>query len=119
MARAVGATLIEVLIALVVLVIGGLALLRGVAGAARAVGAGRGSSHAASVAQLRFETLREQLRAGAPACLTPASGSLAHPDGVSERWSVTAAGSAFRVVVEVRRPGSTTADSIEGRLACL
>jgi prepilin-type N-terminal cleavage/methylation domain-containing protein len=84
-----GFTLLEVLIALIVITIGLLGLAGTLGPVSRLAGEGRARGRAALALASRADLLRAQLLAGAPACAPPGSGSRQHPDGVIEVWSTT------------------------------
>jgi prepilin-type N-terminal cleavage/methylation domain-containing protein len=89
-----GLTLIEVLIAIVVLGVGILALTGGSSMVTRMIGHGKVETRAAQVASRRMEVLRLAAAASSPRCTAAAfsSGGPAIHDGVSESWVVPAAG---------------------------
>lgn len=82
-----GFTILEVLVALIVVTVGLLGLLGTLGPIARLAGQGRTQGRAAQVLASRADLLRALVEAGAPACLTPGSGSRRHPDGTLESWS--------------------------------
>ena len=89
-----GLTLIEVLIAIVVLGVGIIALAGGSAMATRMIGRGKVETRAALVASRRVEALRLAAGSRPPRCTAPefASGGPSIHDGVSESWVVPATG---------------------------
>jgi prepilin-type N-terminal cleavage/methylation domain-containing protein len=88
-----GLTLIEVLVAIVVLGIGIVALAGGSSMVTRMIGRGKVETHAAQVASRRMEALR-LAAASSPRCTAAAfsSGGPAIHDGVTESWVVPATG---------------------------
>jgi prepilin-type N-terminal cleavage/methylation domain-containing protein len=90
----VGLTLIEVLIAIVVLGVGILALTGGSSMVTRMIGRGKIETRAAQVASRRMEVLRLAAAASSPRCTAAAfsSGGPAIHNGVSESWVVPPAG---------------------------
>ena len=84
-----GFTLIEVMIAVVVLAIGVMALLGSSAMVTRMIGAGRHSTQTVEVATRRLENLRRIAHATTPACTDGnfASGTATGP-GYTEAWFV-------------------------------
>jgi prepilin-type N-terminal cleavage/methylation domain-containing protein len=98
-----GLTLIEVLIAVVVLGIGIVALAGGSAMATRMIGRGKIETRAALVASRRVESLRLAAASSTPRCtstLFAGGGPVIH-DGVSESWVVPPTGKLRLVRVTV------------------
>jgi prepilin-type N-terminal cleavage/methylation domain-containing protein len=89
-----GLTLIEVLVAIVVLGIGIVALAGGSSLVTRMIGRGKVETRAAQVASRRLEALRLAAAASSPRCIAGsfASGGPAIHDGVTESWVVPPAG---------------------------
>ena len=98
-----GLTLIEILIAIVVLGVGILALTGGSSMVTRMIGRGKVETRAAQVASRRMEALRLAAAASSPRCTAAgfSSGGPAIHDGVTESWVVPAAGRLRRVRVTV------------------
>jgi prepilin-type N-terminal cleavage/methylation domain-containing protein len=98
-----GLTLIEVLIAIVVLGVGVIVLAGGSALVTRMIGHGKIETRAAQVASRRMEALRLAAGSTTPRCLSPdfASGGPLLGSGVTESWSVPTTGRARRVRVTV------------------
>lgn len=98
-----GFTLIEVLVALLVLGVGILALVGTSAGVTRMIGRGRIETRAAQAASGRMETLRLAAHATSPRCSDPgfASGGPLLSGGMTESWVVTPAGRVSQVRVTV------------------
>jgi prepilin-type N-terminal cleavage/methylation domain-containing protein len=98
-----GLTLIEVLVAVVVLGIGIVALAGGSSLITRMIGRGKVETRAAEVASRRMEALRLAAGSTTPRCTATAfvSGGPAIQDGVSESWVVPASGKLRRVRVNV------------------
>lgn len=92
-ARPTGFTIVELIIAIVVLAVGVLGLAGTAAMVTRMVGGGARQTRAANVAASRFERLRTLQ------CTGVASGSATQGD-ISERWTVSNAGSNLRLVVD-------------------
>jgi prepilin-type N-terminal cleavage/methylation domain-containing protein len=116
-----GFTLIEVLIAVVLLGIGIIALAGGSSSVTRMIGHGKVETRAAQTASRRMEILR---LAGAelPRCTNPrfASGGPVLSGGMTESWQVPATGKVRQVSVTVtyltvRGPRSAR---LETKLAC-
>jgi prepilin-type N-terminal cleavage/methylation domain-containing protein len=98
-----GLTLVEVLLAIVVLGVGIVALVGGSAMATRMIGRGKVETRAAQVASGRMEALRMAASSSTPRCTGPAfsSGGPATHDGVTESWVVPSAGKLRLVRVTV------------------
>lgn len=98
-----GMTLVEVLIALIVLGIGLVALAGSSSMVTRMIGRGKAETHAALAASRRMETLRSAARSTTPRCSAPsfASGGPTLLDGASESWVVPSSGALRRVRVTV------------------
>jgi prepilin-type N-terminal cleavage/methylation domain-containing protein len=97
-----GLTLIEVLVAIVVLGIGIVALAGGSSMVTRMIGRGKVETRAAQVASRRMEALR-LAAASSPRCTAAAfsNGGPAIHDGVTESWVVPVAGKLRLVRVTV------------------
>lgn len=115
-----GFTLIEVMIAIIVLSVGALAMAGTSAAAIRMVGQGKRSTQAAVVAAARFETLRATARTTTPLCTALTNGNASAPHGMSEAWTVSGAGPSrsVRVIVSYRGQRSAKADTIQAILGC-
>jgi prepilin-type N-terminal cleavage/methylation domain-containing protein len=98
-----GFTLIEVLVAVLVLGVGILALVGTSAGVTRMIGRGKIETRAAQAASSRMETLRLAADATSPRCSDPgfASGGPVLSGGMTESWVVPPAGKVRRVRVTV------------------
>ncbi len=96
-------TLVEVLIALIVLGVGIVALAGSSSMVTRMIGRGKAETHAALAASRRMETLRSAARSTTPRCTAAsfASGGPTRVDGASEVWVVPSAGTLRRVRVTV------------------
>ncbi|MFL5402377.1 MAG: prepilin-type N-terminal cleavage/methylation domain-containing protein [Gemmatimonadales bacterium] len=103
MKRSSGLTLIEVLIAVVVLGIGIVALAGGSALVTRMIGHGKVETRAAQLAARRIEALRLAANATSPRCAAPefASGGPVIAGGVAESWVVPSTGRVRHVRVTV------------------
>jgi prepilin-type N-terminal cleavage/methylation domain-containing protein len=113
-----GLTLIELLVAIVVLGVGIVALVSGSSMVTRMIGRGKVETRAAQVASGRMEALRLAASSSSPRCTAAAfsSGGPAIHDGVTESWTVTPAGKlrTVRVTVTyltVRGPRSASLES--------
>jgi len=98
-----GFTLIEVLVAILVLGVGVLALAGTSAGVSRMIGRGKIETRAAQAASSRMETLRLAADATSPRCSDPgfASGGPVLSGGLSESWLVPPSGRVRQVRVTV------------------
>lgn len=117
-----GFTLVEVVMAVVVLVFGILVLSSSAAGISRMLGSGQGKTRAAAYASARIETLRNLAAATTPPC-DPASllgGTAIHPGGFSEEWTVAGSGSTRRiqVIVRYRNGPRPQADTLFAAILC-
>ena len=115
-----GFTLLEVLLALLVLTTGLLGFAGTLGPISALAGQGRIHSRAAVVLASRVSRLRTELQAGAPGCVLPAAGSLVHPSGVDESWqsSLSVNIVELRIVVRFRLPRRTPAETLIVRLPC-
>jgi prepilin-type N-terminal cleavage/methylation domain-containing protein len=116
-----GFTLIEVLVAIVVLTIGIMALVGSSASVTRMIGRGKIETRAAQAATRRMEVLRLAADA-APRCTDSgfASGGPVISGGMSESWQVSETGKVRQVRVTVTYltvRGPRTA-ALETRVAC-
>ncbi len=85
-----GFTLIEVMVAIIILSVGVLGLISTAALVTRMIGRGNISTKATQLAETRLEILRQQALSSTPSCSTlGATGTPAGPSGFSEAWTVT------------------------------
>jgi prepilin-type N-terminal cleavage/methylation domain-containing protein len=98
-----GLTLVEVLVAIIVLGIGIVALAGSSAMVSRMIGRGKAETHAAEAASRRIELLRQAAYSTSPRCATSsfASGGPVLIDGATESWVVSTSGKIRRVRVTV------------------
>lgn len=96
-------TLIEVLVAVLVLGVGIIALVGTSAGVTRMIGRGKIETRAAQAASSRMETLRLAAYATSPRCSNPgfASGGPVLSGGMTELWVVPPTGKVRKVRVTV------------------
>lgn len=88
-----GFTIIEVMIALVILAVGVLALLGASGMVTRMIGAGRHSTAAVEVATQRLESLRRIAHSSTPPCThADFSSGTAAGQGYTEAWTVSVTG---------------------------
>jgi hypothetical protein len=117
-----GFTIVESLIAALLLSLGILALVGSAALASRMVGRGGVSTRAAFAAASRMEWLRRVAASSVPACTSPEwrSGSAGGP-GLAESWELLDPGlqvQQVRLVVRVRHPTGTSVDTIVTGFLC-
>lgn len=117
-----GFTIVEVLVAVMVLSIGVIALMGSTAMTTRMIGQGRRTTMAMEVASRRLETLRAMANRTNPLCSAGsfASGGPVTTDGVTETWVVPAAGSsrAVHAIVTYMRAGGTYTDTLQTMIQC-
>lgn len=115
-----GFTLLEVLVAMLIVTVG----LLGFAGTLRPVaslaGEGKARGRAALLLTSRVSRLRAELLASAPGCAVPVAGSEQHDAGNDESWTASLDGRvvALRVNVSTRRSRGPTADTLFTRIPC-
>jgi prepilin-type N-terminal cleavage/methylation domain-containing protein len=115
-----GFSLLEVLIALLVLTVGLLSLAGTLEPMAALAREGKTHGRVAFILANRLDALRAQLRAGAPACGLPAGGSLLHPGGITERWRASREGTLTSVLLqgEFSDRHGLHVDSVASALPC-
>ena len=117
-----GFTIVEALVAIVILTVGVIALVGTAAQVARSIGQGRHATIAAAVAAGRVAELRRIARLGAPACTAAEWVSdSAVENGIAVSWRLLdAAGLVRRVQVIVRRqsPRRVVADTVMTGVLC-
>jgi Tfp pilus assembly protein PilV len=119
-----GFTMAEVMVALVLLIVGVMALVGSSAMVSRMIGKGRGSTIAVQVATARIERLRRIAASTTPRCVSPQFVSdSTTTDGVSERWVVAAGGGTglsrrVSVVVAYRDPRGPVRDTLSTIVLC-
>jgi prepilin-type N-terminal cleavage/methylation domain-containing protein len=117
-----GFTLVEVLVAIVVLGIGIVALVGSSAMVTRMIGRGKVETRAAQVASRRVETLRLAAYSTSPRCTAAGfiSGGPATTSGITESWVVPGAGKVRSVQVNVtyRTVQGTRTASLQTRIEC-
>lgn len=116
-----GFTIVEVVVAIVILSIGVIALVGSSALVTRMVGQGRRTTQASQVATQRLETLRRQAFATTPPCTSLAGGTAARPGRMSESWTVVANGSTriLRVIVTYPRTTGMVTDTLTTTIRCV
>jgi prepilin-type N-terminal cleavage/methylation domain-containing protein len=117
-----GFTLIEVLVAIVVLGIGIVALVGSSAMVTRMIGRGKVETLAAQAASRRVEILRLAANSTTPRCTAAgfANGGPVTANGVTESWTVPGAGKVRSVQVNVtyRTVQGTRTSSLLTRIEC-
>jgi prepilin-type N-terminal cleavage/methylation domain-containing protein len=115
-----GFTLLEVLLALLVLTAGLLGFAGTLGPVSALAGQGRIHGRVAVVLASRVSRLRTELQAGAPGCVLPAAGSAVHPWGLDESWasSLSANIVELRIVARFRLPGRTPVETLIARFPC-
>lgn len=115
-----GFTLLEVLMALLVLSIGLLGFAGSLGPISSLAGRGRIQGRAAWVLASRISRLRTELLAGAPGCVLPAAGSAQHPSGLDESWESSLATNLveLRIVTRLRLPRGIEAETLVTRIPC-
>ncbi len=121
-AKQSGFTLMEVMVAIVILSVGLLAMASATANVTRMIGHGKWATVASQVAMQRLENVRRVAYSTSPACTSSAliGGSATLGSGVSETWSITGSGNTRQVLVTVTYPGAgrSTTDTITTILRC-
>jgi prepilin-type N-terminal cleavage/methylation domain-containing protein len=119
-----GFTIVEVLIAVIILGVGVMALAGSSAIVTRMIGRGKTSGRSAQMALARFETLRQVARSTATLCTAPAfaTGDSVHA-GMSEHWEILpTAGNVVRLVtvtVTVPTPRGARTETYNARISCI
>ena len=107
-----GFSLLEVMLATIVVTVGLLALASTLGLSATLAGQGRAQGRAAMLLQSRADLLRQEVLAARPACTAPRSGSRSPAPGVVERWSASEARGVIEFVIQIGF------DSLITRMAC-
>jgi len=117
-----GFTLIEVLVAIVLLTVGVMTLLGSSALVSRMIGRGRGSTVAVQVATARLERLRRVAASTTPKCTSPQFVSDSTTTaGVAERWIVEPGAGLSRrvsVILAYRDPRGPVRDTLRTTVLC-
>ena len=118
-----GFTIVEVLIAVVVLAVGIVALVGSSASSSRMIGRGRTATRAVQAATERMEMIRADAYRTSPDCTALANGSDSAATGVVTTWTITGTGTGtprtVRVISSYRVPGRTKADTLTTQIRCL
>lgn len=107
-----GFSLLEVLIAVIVVTVGLLGLVSTIGLSATLAGHGRAQTGAALLLQSRADLLRQEVNAARPGCTTPSAGTRSRALGVVENWSASESGGVIEFVIHVG------ADTLVTRMAC-
>lgn len=117
-----GFTLVEVIVAMVILSIGLLALAGATANVSKMVGYGKWATAASQVAVRRLEAIRQVAYSTTPACTSTAlvGGGPIGYNGMTESWRIVGTGSTrvVEVVVSYPRGGRVVTDSVTTILRC-
>ena len=115
-----GFTLVEVLVAVVILSIGLLAVAAGSALVFRMLGQGKRTSRVSAVMVQQMETLRRQANSTNPRCTSLAAGTATPLPGYTSTWTITTVGNTrqIRLIVQYPTTGGTDADTLRGVLEC-
>ena len=115
-----GFTLIEIMIALVILSVGVMGIVGAAGLASRMIGQGKRNTQAAIVAMQRIETIRQTALSTNPRC-TALAGGTATTTGVTETWTVTGTGRSRRIRLIVRYPTNRgqAVDTVNTVVGCL
>ena len=116
-----GFTLVEVLVAVVVLGIGITALVGSSAMVTRMIGRGQMETRAAQLASRRLETLRREAYSTSPRCTSGgfASGGPSTSQGVTESWQLTGANPrTLTVTVSYKTAHGTHSNVISTLIKC-
>lgn len=115
-----GFTLLEVLMAILVVTLG----LLGFAGTMRSVaslaGEGKARGRAALHLSSRLSQLRSELLASAPACLVPSAGMERFSDGIDQSWTASLVDGLVevRIATSIPRAGRVVTDTLFSRMPC-
>jgi type II secretory pathway component PulJ len=114
-----GFTLLEILIALLVLTMGVLGLAATLGPTAALAARGKSAGRAALILASRLGQLRTEHQA-AGGCTGPAPGSLVHASGIRESWTVATDSALVRVTIRVAvpAPSGLRLDSLRSTLPC-
>ncbi|MBA2627443.1 MAG: prepilin-type N-terminal cleavage/methylation domain-containing protein [Gemmatimonadales bacterium] len=119
MKRVAGFTIVEVLVAAVVLGVGVIALAGTSGLVTRMVGDGRRSTRMVQALEARLELIRSQALAPG-GCGALASGTAALPGGATETWDISGAGATrgVRAAVAFRTAHGPAGDTLTTIVAC-
>ena len=115
-----GFTLIEIMIAVVILSVGVLGMVGAAGLSFRMIGQGKRNTQAAMVATQRLETLRQSALSTNPRC-TALAGGTATTTGVTETWTVAGAGRSrrIRLIIRYATNRGTLTDTVNTVILCV
>jgi prepilin-type N-terminal cleavage/methylation domain-containing protein len=115
-----GFTIVEVLVAVMILGVGVVALAGSSATVTRMIGRGKIDTRAAQLATQRVEALRLAAYSTTPHCTALANGASAPTEHVTVSWTVTAAGTRRTVDVSAsyRTPAGTRTETLTTFIEC-
>lgn len=117
-----GFTIVEVVLAIVILAFGILVLSSSAVGITRMIDSGQGKTRAAALAASRLEQLRGIAAATTPPCQSVAftGGTATYPGGFTEEWTITGSGRSRLVqsVIRYRNGTRPQTDTLLGRVLC-
>lgn len=117
-----GFTLIEVMIAMVMLTFGILVLASSGAGITRMLSTGQRKTKATAIAASRLEVLRSAANSTTPKCTSGSlvSGSAAHAYNFAETWTVSGSGFSrtVQVIVGYQSRGRAQGDTLNATIRC-
>jgi len=117
-----GFTLVEVLVAIVILSIGLLALASATANVSKMAGYGKWATAASQVAIRRLEVIRQVAYSTTPACTSSGlvGGGPLYANGMTESWRIVGTGSTrvVQIVVSYPRAQRVVTDSVSTILRC-
>lgn len=116
-----GFTIIEVIVAILILTTGLLAIAAGSGSVYRMLGSGRRSAYGAALAQTRIEWLRREAARTNPRCTALVAGSTTASNGVSDAWTLTTSGNTrvVREVVTTTTPRGSSRDTVFALIECI
>lgn len=115
-----GFTLLEVLVAILIVTMGLLGLAGTLGPVASLAGEGKARGRAALQLTSRLNRLRSELRTSAPDCVAPLSGSELQGAGIRETWTASLDGRLVdvQITVSVPRSRGEIADTLVTRIPC-
>jgi type II secretion system protein I len=121
--NAQGFTIIEVLVAVMVLTVGVTALVGSAGIVTRMIGQGKRTTQATQRAERRLEILRQTALSATPQC-TGLTGGTATAAGITETWTVTTPASpaqtrVLRVIVSSPRVRGNSVDTLITSIRCI
>lgn len=117
-----GFSIVEILVAIIILTIGLLALAQSSGAVTTMIGRGKQDTQAAAAAQQVLERLRQEAAATTPKCTSLASGSQSGPQpGMTVTWTVSGANDSRTVEVTVtyRVGRGSRTETIRNVLGCV